>query len=67
MDDFNVRFGRGAVKLGDIGLSSEGSIRQERRSPDYMSDWAQLPCGYWTGAVLNQLNSSINQLTGFDV
>ena len=43
LDALNKRFGRGAVKVSTQGAYSGWQMRQERRSPDYTTDWAEVP------------------------
>lgn len=43
IDGLNSRFGRGTIKLNGGDLREEWGMRQERKSPDYTSDWAQVP------------------------
>ena len=42
-DGLNSRFGRGTIKLSGGGLRDEWAMRQERKSPDYTTDWLQVP------------------------
>ncbi len=39
----NSRFGRGTIKLSGGDLQDAWGMRQECKSPDYTSDWAQVP------------------------
>ncbi len=43
IDGLNSRFGRGTIKLSGGDLREKWGMRQERKSPDYTSDWAQVP------------------------
>lgn len=46
LDTLNDRYGRGTVKVGGAAIGKkprDWSMRQERRTPDYMSSWAALP------------------------
>ena len=43
IDDLNSRFGRGTIKVSGGGLRSEWAMKQERRSPNYTTAWAELP------------------------
>jgi DNA polymerase V len=46
IDDVNRRFGRGALLLGSAGLEGARrpwSMRQERRTPRYTTNWAEIP------------------------
>jgi DNA polymerase V len=43
IDGLNNRFGRGTVKVSTGGLRDEWAMRQERRSPNYTTDWEAVP------------------------
>jgi DNA polymerase V len=43
IDRLNSRFGRGTIKLSSGEFQGEWGMRQERKSPDYTTDWAQVP------------------------
>jgi len=43
LDALNQRFGRGAVKVSTQGAFSEWQMRQERKSPNYTTDWDEVP------------------------
>ena len=43
IDGLNSRFGRGTVKVSTGGMRKEWGMRQERKSPNYTTDWAELP------------------------
>jgi DNA polymerase V len=43
IDGLNSRFGRGTIKVSNGGLCEEWSMRQERKSPDYTTDWDAVP------------------------
>jgi len=43
VDALNKRFGRGFVKISTQGAFSQWQMRQERKSPNYTTDWASLP------------------------
>jgi DNA polymerase V len=43
IDGLNSRFGRGTVKLSSGEFQGEWGMRQERKSPDYTTDWTQVP------------------------
>jgi DNA polymerase V len=43
IDGLNTRFGRGTIKVSGGGLRDEWGMRQERKSPDYTTDWSALP------------------------
>lgn len=44
IDGLNARFGRGTVKVNAGGLRTEWAMRQERKSPNYTTDWDSVPC-----------------------
>ena len=43
VDALTKRFGRGCVKISTQGVFSQWQMRQERKSPNYTTDWAALP------------------------
>jgi DNA polymerase V len=43
IDGLNARFGRGTVKVSTGGLRDEWAMRQERKSPNYTTDWDAMP------------------------
>lgn len=43
IDGLNTRFGRGTIKLSSGEFQGEWGMRQERKSPDYTTDWSQVP------------------------
>ena len=46
MDGLNDRFGKGTVLVASSGLAGDGrtwSMKQERRTPRYTTDWADIP------------------------
>lgn len=46
MDKLNARFGKGTVKIASAGLRGEArafSMKQERRTPAYTTNWEDLP------------------------
>jgi DNA polymerase V len=43
LDALNKRFGRGSVKVSTQGAYSGWQMRQERRSPNYTTDWTEVP------------------------
>ena len=43
LDGLNKRFGRGTVKVSTQGAFSQWQMRQERKSPGYTTDWAEIP------------------------
>jgi DNA polymerase V len=46
MDDVNRRFGRGALHLASAGLDGmrrPWSMKQERRTPRYTTEWDEMP------------------------
>jgi len=43
IDGLNSRFGRGTVKVNAGGLRTEWVMRQERKSPNYTTEWDAVP------------------------
>jgi DNA polymerase V len=43
IDGLNSRFGRGTIKVSTGGMRDEWGMRQERKSPNYTTDWDALP------------------------
>ncbi|WP_432263154.1 Y-family DNA polymerase [Cupriavidus sp. TMH.W2] len=43
MDDLNLRFGRGAVKLAGAGTKQAWSMKQERLTQPYTTRWESIP------------------------
>ena len=43
MDDINQRMGQGSIAIAASGISQHWAMRRERKSPDYTSDWDELP------------------------
>ena len=43
IDGLNSRFGRGTVKVSTGGLRDEWAMKQERKSPNYTTDWDAVP------------------------
>ncbi len=43
IDGLNSRFGRGTIKVSTGGIRGEWGMRQERKSPNYTTDWDALP------------------------
>jgi DNA polymerase V len=43
LDALNLRFGRGTVRISTQGAYQEWQMRQERKSPNYTTDWTELP------------------------
>ncbi len=43
LDALNQRFGRGTVKVSTQGAYRDWQMRQERKSPNYTSDWDEVP------------------------
>lgn len=43
LDTLNQRFGRGTVKVSTQGAFKDWQMRQERKSPNYTSDWDEVP------------------------
>lgn len=42
-DQINARFGKGTMKLSQDGSRRSWQMRQERKSPEYTTNWAELP------------------------
>jgi len=43
LDKLNHRYGRGTVKVSTQGAHQGWQMRQERKSPNYTTDWAKVP------------------------
>lgn len=43
LDQINARFGKGTLKLSQDGSCRSWQMRQERKSPEYTTNWAELP------------------------
>jgi DNA polymerase V len=43
LDRLNQRFGRGTVKVSTQGAYTQWQMRQERKSPNYTTDWEEMP------------------------
>ena len=43
LDKLNQRYGRGTVKVSTQGAHAGWQMRQERKSPDYTTNWGALP------------------------
>ncbi len=43
LDALNQRFGRGTVKVSTQGAYKDWQMRQERKSPNYTTDWDEVP------------------------
>jgi DNA polymerase V len=43
LDTLNQRYGRGTVKVSTQGAFKDWQMRQERRSPNYTTDWDEVP------------------------
>ena len=46
LDGLNLRYGKGTVAMASAGLEGERrvwSVRQERRTPAYTTDWNDVP------------------------
>jgi DNA polymerase V len=43
LDTLNQRFGRGTVKVSTQGAFKDWQMRQERKSPNYTTDWNEVP------------------------
>ncbi len=44
IDGLNARFGRGTVKVSTGGMRYGWAMRQERKSPNYTTEWDAVPC-----------------------
>ena len=43
MDSLNRRFGKGTIKLSQDGSKRSWAMRQDQKSPDYTTNWDDLP------------------------
>jgi DNA polymerase V len=43
MDGLNRRFGKGTIKLSQDGSKRSWAMRQDQKSPDYTTNWDELP------------------------
>lgn len=43
LDKLNLRYGRGTVKVSTQGAFKDWQMRQERKSPNYTTDWHEIP------------------------
>ncbi len=43
LDSLNERFGRGMVKVSTQGAYQDWQMRQERKSPNYTTNWDEVP------------------------
>ena len=43
LDNLNQRYGRGTVKVSTQGAFSGWQMRQERKSPNYTTNWDEVP------------------------
>lgn len=43
IDGLNSRFGRGTIKVSTGGMREGWGMRQERKSPNYTTDWKSIP------------------------
>jgi len=43
LDKLNQRYGRGTVKVSTQGAHTGWQMRQERKSPNYTTNWDTLP------------------------
>jgi DNA polymerase V len=43
LDGLNKRYGRGTVKVSTQGAYKQWQMKQERKSPDYTTDWYSIP------------------------
>lgn len=46
MDEINRKMGKGAVTIAASGIRQGWAMRRERKSPDYTSDWNELPVAW---------------------
>lgn len=46
MDSLNTRFGRNTVTVGSAGIDHRWSMRREKMSPAYLTDWEQIPIAH---------------------
>ncbi len=46
MDALNQRFGRHTVRLSTQGMCSDWHMRQEHKSPNYTTSWAEMPLAH---------------------
>lgn len=43
LDNLNQRFGRGTIKVSTQGAYQDWQMRHERKLPNYISDWNDVP------------------------
>lgn len=43
LDQLNARYGKGTLKLSQDGARKSWAMRQDRKSPNYTTDWDQIP------------------------
>jgi DNA polymerase V len=43
LDKLNLRYGRGTMRVSAQGAYKEWQMRQERKSPNYTTDWNAVP------------------------
>ena len=43
LDTLNQRYGRGTVKVSTQGVFKDWEMRQERKSPNYTTEWSEVP------------------------
>lgn len=43
LDHINQRYGKGSLRTGAIGTSTQWEMRSENRSPNYLTQWDELP------------------------
>ena len=43
IDGLNTRFGRGTIKISGGDFQSEWGMKQQRKSPNYTTDWLEIP------------------------
>ncbi len=46
MDALNQRFGRHTIRLSTQGMCSDWHMRQEQKSPNYTTSWAEMPVAH---------------------
>ncbi|WP_298150553.1 Y-family DNA polymerase [Flavobacterium sp.] len=46
LDQINARYGKGTLKLSQDGSCRSWQMRQEMKSPEYTTNWNDIPCCY---------------------
>lgn len=46
LDVINARYGRGTIKISQDGSTQKWKTKQERKSPDYTTNWSDLPTAF---------------------